>query len=136
MISVEIRKLIVAARKDGMQIKEIEKAYHVKKSSIYNFLNLVQETGDVIPRTCNCGRKPALDEDGLKHLENLLQEQPDITLEEIKEKLDLPIGITAISTIITRKLHYRFKKRRYMPVNVTARTCRKREYCGKSSNRK
>jgi transposase len=136
MISIEVRKLIVAARKDGMQIKEIERAYHVKKSSIYNFLDLVQETGDVIPRTCNCGRKPTLDEDGLKRLENLLQGQPDITLEEIKEKLDLPIGITAISTIITQKLHYRFKKRRYMPANVTARTCRKSESCGKSNNRK
>ena len=31
MISVEIRKLIVSARKDGMKLKEIEKAYHVKK---------------------------------------------------------------------------------------------------------
>jgi transposase len=136
MISIEVRKLIVAARKDGMQIKEIEKAYHVKKSSIYNFLDLVQETGDVIPRTCNCGRKPTLDEDGLKRLESLLQEQPDITLEEIKEKLDLPIGITAISTIITQKLHYRFKKRQCMPVNVTARMFRKSENCGKSNNRK
>lgn len=119
-----------------MQIKEIEKAYHVKKSSIYNFLDLDQKTGDVIPKTCNCGRKPTLDEDGLKRLENLLQEQPDITLEEIKEKLDLSIGITAISTIITQKLHYRFKKRRYMPVNVTERMCRKSENCGKSNNRK
>ena len=107
MISVEIRKLIVSARKDGMKLKDIEKAYHVKKSSVYSFLNLNKETGDVLPRTHNSGRKPTLDENGLKRLENLLQERPDITLEEIKEEMDLPIGISAISMIITQKLQYR-----------------------------
>ena len=110
MISVEIRELIVSARKDGMKLKDIEKAYHVKKSSIYNFMNLNEETGNVLPRIHNSGRKSTLGENGLKCLENLLQERPDITLEDIKEDMNLPIGISAISTIITQKLHYRYKK--------------------------
>jgi len=136
MINIEIRRLIVIARKDGMQIKEIERAFQVKKTAIYNLLRLERETGDVAPRTHNCGRRPVLDQDGLKHLENLLLEQPDITLEEIKGKMDLPIGITAISTIITGKLHYRYKKRQYMPANATAQTCRKSESYGKSNSQK
>lgn len=136
MISVEIRKLIVSARKNGMQLKEIEKAYHVKKSSIYNFTNLEKETGDVLPKSHNSGRKPTLDENGLKRLEALLRGHPDITLEEIKEEMNLPIGISAISMIITQKLHYRYKKRRYMPANATARMCRQGASCGKKSSRK
>jgi transposase len=136
MISIDVRKLIVTARKGGMQIKEIERAFQVKKTAIYNLLRLERETGDVTPRTHNCGRRPVLDQDGLKQLENLLLEQPDITLEEIKGKMNLPIGITAISTVITQKLHYRYKKRQYMPVSATVWTCRKSESTGRNSSPK
>jgi|GEM_PF-3818453 len=61
------------------------------------------------------------DEEFKKRMEHLIIAQPDITLQEIKDQMDLQISIPAISKIISGKLHYRYKKRRYMPVNATAR---------------
>ena len=50
MISIEVRKLIVAARENGMKIQEILKTFQVKKTAVYNLFQLVKETGSVEPR--------------------------------------------------------------------------------------
>jgi transposase len=89
----------------------------------------------VDPRPHVRGRKPALSEESMKCLEQLINAQPDITLQEIKGTMNLKINIPVISKIIRNKLNYRYKRRRYMPVNVTAQMCRKSESCGKSNSR-
>ncbi len=136
MISIDVRKLIVSARKNGMGIQEILSTFQVKKTAVYNLFQLVRETGSVEPRPHAYGRKPALNSEGLKNMEQLINAQPDITLQEIKNQMNLQISIPAISKIISGKLHYRYKKRRYMPVNATARMCRQDASYGKNSNRK
>jgi transposase len=136
MINIEIRKLIVAAHKNGMGLKEIMKTFQVKRTAVYNLFELEMETGSVEPRPHARGRKPALNTEKMKNLEKLIIAQPDITLQEIKENMDLKISIPAISKIIRNKLHYQYKKRRYMPVRETVQTCRKNENCGKNSNKK
>lgn len=122
MINIEIRKLIVAAHKNGMGIREIMKTFQVKRTAVYNLLQLVEETGSVEPRPHLRGRKPALNADGMKCLEELIIAQPDITLQEIKEKMNLKISIPAICKIIKNKLHYQYKKRQYTPVSEIERT--------------
>lgn len=134
MISIEVRKLIVAARKNGMGIQEILSTFQVKKTAVYNLFQLVRETGSVEPRPHAYGRKPTLNPDGLRRMEQLINAQPDITLQEIKDEMNLQISIPAISKIVSGKLHYRYKKRRYMPVNATAWTYRKNANSGKRSN--
>jgi len=134
MISIEVRKLIVSARKNGMGLKEIEKTFQVKKTAVYNLFQLEEETGSVEPRPHARGRKPALDEEAMKCLEQLILAQPDITLQEIKDKMNLQISLVAISKIIRNKLHYRFKKRQYMPASESAQTYRKSENSGKKSS--
>lgn len=136
MISIEVRKLIVTARKNGMKTQEILNTFQVKKTAVYNLLQLVRETGSVGPRPHAYGRKPALNSDDLKRMEHLINAQPDITLQEIKDEMNLQISIPAISKIIGGKLHYRYKKRRYMPANVIAWMYRQGESCGKSNNQK
>lgn len=135
MINIEVRKLIITARKNGMGIKEILSKFQVKKTAVYNLFQLVRETGSVEPRPHAYGRKPALNTEGLKHMDQLISAQPDITLQEIKNQMGLQISIPAISKIVRDKLHYRYKKRRYMPANATARMYRKNANCGKNNNR-
>ena len=65
------------------------------------------------------GRKPALTTGKLDELKGLILAQPDITLEEIKEKMQLDICLSAIHRIIKGKLGFTYKKRQYMPVNET-----------------
>ena len=73
--------------------------------AVYNLLQLVKETGSVEPRSHARGRKSAIDAEGMKCLEELIIAQPDITLQEIKEKMNLKISIPAICKIIKNKLH-------------------------------
>ncbi len=68
-------------------------------------------------------------------MDQLISAQSDITLQEIKDQMNLQISIPAISKIVRGKLHYRYKKRRYMQANATARMYRKNVNCGKNSNR-
>ncbi len=135
MISIEVRELIIAARKNGMGIQEILSTFQVKKTAVYNLFQLVRETGSIKPRPHAYGRKPALDSEGLKRMDQLISAQSDITLQEIKDQMNLRISIPAISKIVRGKLHYRYKKRRYMPANGTARMYRQDASCGKNNNR-
>jgi transposase len=113
MIHIEIRKKIVEARKNGLKIKELVKAYGYSERAIQRLLRLERETGDITPKTHLRGRKASLDEAGYEEKKALIKSKPDITLEEIKEEMKLKIGITAISAIVRNKLGFRFKKRRY-----------------------
>jgi transposase len=117
MLHIEIRKKIVEARENGLKIAEISKAYDTSESSVNRLLRQARETGSIDPQTHKRGRKPTLDADGLERLRALILSRPDITLIEIKEEMDLPIGVSAISMIITGKLGFRYKKRQYMPVS-------------------
>ena len=134
MISIEVRKLIVAAHDNGMKIQDILKTFQVKKTAVYNLFQLVKETGSVKPRPHAYGRKPTLNSDGLKRMEQLIDAQPDITLQEIKDQMNLQISIPAINKIISGKLHYRYKKRQYMPANASVRMYRHGGSYGKSNS--
>ena len=57
MIQIEIRKKIVEARKKGLKISEIVKAYGYSESAINRLLRLERETGDITPKTHLRGRK-------------------------------------------------------------------------------
>lgn len=119
MLQIEVRKKIIEARKNGLKIAEISRAYATSESSVNRLLRQERETGSIVPLTHRRGRKATLDTDGLEALRALILSRPDITLEEIKSEMNLPIGISAISMIITGKLGFRYKKRRYMPANET-----------------
>lgn len=122
MLHLEVRKKIIEARKNAVTVREICKAYTVKKTAVYNLLKQERETGDITPRTHNRGRKPTLIEDDLSRIENLLTERKDITVAEVKELLNLPLCESSICKIIRNKLGYRFKKRQYMPANGNGQT--------------
>lgn len=110
MMHLEVRKKIVEARAKGLKIAEISKAYGVSESAVNRLLRLYRDTGSIMPRTHLRGRKPTLNEEGLDTMRQLIEAQPDITLAEIQQAMQLPIGITAISEIVRNKLGYRFKK--------------------------
>lgn len=119
MMHLEVRKKIVEARKNGLKVKEICRAYSVGKSAVYDLLRRERETGNIEPQTHKRGRKPTLSSDDLAAIEHLLQTQNDITVAEIQETLELTLCESAIRTIIRDKLGYRYKKRQYMPVSET-----------------
>ena len=110
MIHIEVQKKIIEARQKGIFVKDIAKAYSVSMSAVNVLLRLERETGSITPRTHLRGRKPLMNSEQLEKMRNLIIAQPDITLEEIREHLELPIKKSAISKIINEKLGFRYKK--------------------------
>jgi transposase len=92
MIHMEVRKKIVAARKKGLKITEINRAYNVSETAVLRLLKRERETGDITPRTHLRGRKPTLDAAGKEKMRALILNRPDITLGEIKEEMKLEIA--------------------------------------------
>jgi transposase len=119
MTSNKIRKKIVDDYGCGKGASEIARMYGVSRKTVYNLVKLQQNSGSIRARMETVGRKPTLTAEGLDELRNLILAQPDITLEGIKEEMQLDICLSAIHRIIKGKLGFTYKKRQYMPANET-----------------
>ena len=119
-LSNDLRKRIIKAKEKGTSVKEIVENMNVKKSTIYNLLALVKETGSYEPRPNKNGRKPMLDDKQLKEIEAAIERNPDISLDDLKEELCLPVCISALCRTINNKLKLKRKK------NSTRKRAKKR----------
>jgi transposase len=113
MTSAEVRELISKANQDGIPVRDMVRAYRVSKSTIYKLLTQEKAEGEMKSRIDKCGRPPAVNSDELEQMKSLIQECPDITLEEIKETMHLKICLSAIHRMIRNKLGFTYKKRQY-----------------------
>ena len=116
-LSIDLRKRIISGYERGEKVSEIIKRLEVSQNAIYSLIRLYKETGDIKPRENKNGRKSKLNDEDLINIQRAILDQPDITLDEIVEKLDLPICISALSRIINNKLNITYKKN-----NTCART--------------
>jgi transposase len=122
VVSKEKRELIRKARAEGMKMAEMARVYRVAESTLYNLFRLERETGSMEPRPYTRGRKPSLDKSGMTRLKALIEAHRDITLQEIKEEMELSISLSALSRIIRNKLGFTYKKRQYTRANEIGRT--------------
>ena len=67
-------------------------------------------TGSVETRTSLRGRKPVLSNDDIVHIDNLIQQHPDITIHEIMDTLHLKVSDEAVRQAVL-KLGYVYKKK-------------------------
>lgn len=121
-LSNDLRVRILLAYKNGKTVKEIKEEFYVGQNTVYCLLRLFKETGSHEARENNCGRKPMLTEDDLKNIENKILETPDITLEELKERLSLTVSISALCRTINKKLGLIYKKKLCIRQHKTVRT--------------
>jgi len=64
----------------------VAKCFHVSTSTVYRLSGQMKKTGSVELQTSQRGRKPALTEEDLQDIDQLITVQPDITVDEIIEK--------------------------------------------------
>jgi transposase len=102
----------------GSQSK-IAKMFQISRKCLCDLLRLRRQTGSLAPRPHGGGRKAAYEGRALERLHELVEQQPDITLEELRERTGVACSLTAVHNAIVR-LDLRFKKSRSMPANKTA----------------
>ena len=110
MLHNEARKLVLEAWDKTHNAKEIAKYFSVNESTIYRLVEQRAHTGSYETRTYLRGRKTILTEKQHQDILQLVQKQPDITINEIIEQLQLPVGNEAVRRFLI-KAGYTYKKK-------------------------
>jgi len=110
MLHNEARNLLVEAYEKTHDAKGIALAYEVSVPTVYRLAEQKAKTGSVDLRVSKRGRKRVLGQDALEKIAKTIDARPDITLAEIVEKLELPVGIETVRRAI-QAMGYRRKKK-------------------------
>ena len=121
-LSVDLRERILAAydNKQGTR-QEIADRYNVSLGMVKKLLQQRRQTGDIRPRHRYSGRKPIIQAIHRQQMKKLLSEQPDLTLNELKDALELDCTIQAIHYALD-EMGLTYKKRHSGPASKTDQT--------------
>jgi transposase len=86
---------------------------------------LYRKTGSFLPAACT-GRVSVITKTKIEEIRAAIKIQPDITLNELIEKLSLPIQKSQLSRLLI-SLGYSFKKRQHIRPSKTAPISKKSE---------
>jgi len=109
-LSNDLRKRIIEAKLRGDSEAKISAEKEVNKSTITKLWALYKETGSYKARANPNGRKPALSAEHIKQIIQKINEQPDVTLYELIDKLALPVSVSALCRTVNNKLGFCYKK--------------------------
>jgi len=109
-LSNDLRKRIIESKLRGDTEDNIAREKEVNKSTITKLWALYRATGSYEARPNPNGRKPALSPQQLEQITSKINEQPDITLQELIEELNLPVCVSALCRTVNNKLGFRYKK--------------------------
>jgi putative transposase len=122
-LSNDLRKRIIDAKLRGDTEDKIATEKEVNKSTITKLWALYKETGSYEARPNPNGRKPALSSQQLEQIAKRIKQQPDITLQELIDELNLPVCVSALCRTVKNKLELHFKKN-----STSQRTKTRRRY--------
>lgn len=110
MLHNETRKLALEAYEKSHNAKEVARNYSVNECTIYRLAEKMKRTGSVELQTSKRGRKPLLTEQNINDIDQLIRNCPDITIDEIIDKLSLSVCNECVRMAVI-KLGYRYKKK-------------------------
>ena len=110
MLHNEARELLVEAYEKTGNAEEVAECFGVDKSTVYRLSRQKKATGSVKLKTNKRGRKPSLSQEDLSNIDKAIQEQSDITIDEIIEKLDLHVANETVRKAVI-KMGYVYKKK-------------------------
>jgi transposase len=124
-LSLDLRERILASydNQEGNRA-EIAHRYRVSLGMVKKLLQQRRQTGQIEARHDRSGRKPLLLESHLRGLKMLLKREPDVTLRQMREALELDCSLPAIHYALDR-LGLTYKKRHSGPASKIGRTLRK-----------
>jgi transposase len=118
--SMDLRERVLTDCDAGMEVRQVAVKYRVSESWIRRLKQRRRESGEVAPRRSGHAAVPKW----LAHrerLEQLVREQPDATLPELRERLGIDISVQTLSRAL-RALQLTFKKKSCVPRSKTVRT--------------
>jgi transposase len=120
--SLDLRSRVLEAVDAGQRRDEIAGRFTVSLSWIRRLLQRRRETGSIEAKPHHrCGPKPALEEADLQRLRELVVQQRDATLTELRDRLGEPVSIMTICRALQR-LELPLKKSPNEPKSSPGRT--------------
>ena len=95
--SQDLRQRVIDCidRQEG-SLRQIAQRFVVSLSFVVRLLQLQRRTGSLAPKPPAGGRPAALGPDDLERLKELVRQQPDATLKELRQRLGVSCSLTAI----------------------------------------
>ena len=115
--SMDLRRRVLSDCDAGLPTKPVAEKYGVSRTWVRSLKQRRRETGEIAPRVGG-GRKPKIDR---PRLTELVQQQPDATLAELRTRLGIQCSLSAIWMALDG-LRITFKKKRCGPPSRTAPT--------------
>ena len=110
MLHNEARELLLAGYEKTHDAAAIAEAYSVSIRTVYRLVKEKRERGSVELRTSQRGRKAVLSEKDKEAIRQCIDEQSDITVEEIRERLELSASYSTVERAINA-MGYTLKKK-------------------------
>src|SRR3954468_11762656 len=109
--SQDLRKRVLdTVRRGDGSLRQIARRFLVSISFVTRLLRLHRSTGALVPRPHGGGNPAVLGPEDLERLRELIRQQPDATLEELRQRLGVPCSTMTISRAL-RKLGLPRKKK-------------------------
>ena len=109
-LSVDLRQRILNSYDEGLgNRQEIADRYRVSLGMVKQLLVQRKRTGDIAARHRFSGRKPLFTTAHRRQLNRLIERQPDITLEEMRQALEIKCSLPAIYYVL-RDMKMTYKK--------------------------
>jgi transposase len=117
--SMDLRKRVLAVYDCGQHtLKQIAERFQVTTRWIQQLRQRRELEGTIAPYPQNQGRKPAFRGKQLEELNEFVRHHSDATLEEIQEHFSGKVICSLVAIHQTlKRLGWRYKKKRYEPVN-------------------
>lgn len=110
-LSLDLRERIVESYDTGTTTRQdIADRYLVSLGMVKKLLQQWRSTGDVQARHHLSGRKPVILEEHRRQMRQLLAKNPDMTLKELRDALDLSCSLPAIHYVLA-DMNLTYKKR-------------------------
>jgi transposase len=106
--SVDLRERVLADYDEGVRPVDLIPKFRVSERWVYKLLKQRRDTGSIEPRQGTPGPKPIL---AAHHdeLRTLVRDHPDSTLEDLRERLSVPVCVTTVWKTL-RELQITLKK--------------------------
>ncbi|MCL2258088.1 MAG: IS630 transposase-related protein [Candidatus Bathyarchaeota archaeon] len=112
-ITLEEREKIIKHKQNNENETDIARWLFISQSTVTKLWAHYRKTGNLQTNYKNCGRNPKITDIQITLIKAEIEKNPDTTLMELIEKLDLSITESGLSRLF-KKLGLTFKKRRFM----------------------
>src|SRR5437868_1044829 len=108
------QRIIDCVERNEGSLRQIARRFVVSLSFVVRLLQLHRRTGSLDPKPPAGGRPAALGPDDLERLQELVRQQPDATLKELRQRLGVSCSLTATWRALEKLRLSRKKKVRLM----------------------